>query len=136
MDEKLTLRQRFSGFARYCADLSGSPYAFAAAASLLVLWVLSGPFFGFSDTWQIYINTVTTIVTFLLVFLIQHSQNHDTRALQVKLDELIRATHGAHNLIMQSETRTEEELKVLSEHYAALAQKSQPQSENPATHLS
>ena len=84
-------------FASETARLSGRPLAFALAVALIVVWGVTGPLFGFSDTWQLVINTGTTIVTFLMVFLIQHTQNRDTLALQVKLAELIIAMHGAHN---------------------------------------
>jgi len=88
---------------------------------LVVIWLITGPLFGFSDTWQLVINTATTIVTFLMVFLIQHTQNRDTDALQVKLDELIRAIEGANNALLDLEEMEEEELELLRAHYANLA---------------
>src|SRR5476651_1052922 len=98
---------RFSGIA---TKWSGSSAAFAIACLIIIIWLISGPFFGFSDTWQLVINTGTTIVTFLMVFLIQHAQNHDARAMQLKLDELLRAGKSARNSMVDVEERSEEEL--------------------------
>jgi low affinity Fe/Cu permease len=111
----------FSRFAKAASRISGRTYSFAAAAALIVAWLASGPLFGFSDTWQLVINTATTIVTFLMVFLIQNTQNRDTEAIQVKLDELIRATKGAHNALLDLEELDEEILDRLRERYEALA---------------
>ena len=114
-------RLRFSDFARRLAAWTGRPSAFAVAAAAVALWALSGPLFGFSDTWQLVINTSTTIITFLMVFLIQNTQNRDTEAIQIKLDELIRATQGAHNALLDLEHLEDEELERYRKHYAALA---------------
>jgi low affinity Fe/Cu permease len=111
----------FSRFAKAASRFTGRPLSFALAGGVVVLWLVSGPLFGFSDTWQLVINTGTTIVTFLMVFLIQNSQNRDTEALQIKLDELIRATQGAHNALLDLEELEEETLDTLRERYAALA---------------
>ena len=114
-------RLRFSDFARRLAMWTGRPFAFLIAAAAVVLWALCGPLFGFSDTWQLVINTSTTIITFLMVFLIQNTQNRDTEAMQIKLDELIRATQGAHNALLSLEHLEDEELERYRRHYAALA---------------
>jgi low affinity Fe/Cu permease len=89
--------------------------------AIIVLWAISGPLFGFSDTWQLVINTATTIVTFLMVFLIQNTQNRDTEAIQVKLDELIRATKGAHNALLDLEELEDDEVDKFRDKYQALA---------------
>ena len=112
---------KFDRFARFGSKISGRPLAFNVAIILVAVWLLSGPIFGFSDTWQLVINTATTIITFLMVFLIQHTQNRDTDALQVKLDELIRAVEGANNALLDLEEMEEEELEILRTHYAKLA---------------
>jgi low affinity Fe/Cu permease len=116
-------RFRFSEFARRLAVVSGRPAAFMLAAGAVLVWVLSGPLFGFSDTWQLVINTSTTIITFLMVFLIQNTQNRDTEAMQIKLDELIRATQGAHNALLDLEHLDDEELERYLRHYAELAKR-------------
>jgi low affinity Fe/Cu permease len=111
----------FANLARHLATLAGRPAAFALAALAVLLWAASGPFFGFSDTWQLVINTSTTIITFLMVFIIQNTQNRDTAAIQIKLDELIRATQGAHNAILDLEQLDEEQLKRYLQRYEELA---------------
>ena len=112
---------KFDRFARFAAKISGRALAFNIAIALVAIWFITGPIFGFSDTWQLVINTATTIITFLMVFLIQHTQNRDTDALQVKLDELIRAVEGANNALLDLEEMEEEELEILRTHYAKLA---------------
>jgi low affinity Fe/Cu permease len=113
----------YSKFAKVTARLSGRPATFAWAVLLIIAWLVSGPLFGFSDTWQLVINTATTIVTFLMVFLIQNTQNRDSHALQIKLDELIRATQGAHNALLDLEELEEKELDRFRERYAKMAQR-------------
>lgn len=113
----------FTRFAKATSRVTGRPVAFATAVAALVVWAASGPFFGFSDTWQLVINTGTTIVTFLMVFLIQNTQNRDSEALHVKLDELIRATRGAHNALLDLEELEEEELDKIRADYEKLAEK-------------
>ncbi|MEO5960461.1 MAG: low affinity iron permease family protein [Opitutaceae bacterium] len=114
----------FSRFARWTAATTGRPSAFLVAALVIVAWAVTGPIFGYSDTWQLVINTGTTIVTFLMVFLIQHTQNRDSQALHVKLDELIRAVSGAKNGLIDLDDLTDEELTRVQRHYTNLARKS------------
>ena len=111
----------FDRGAKWTAHAAGRPITFSLAAGVVLLWLVSGPLFGFSDTWQLVINTSTTIITFLMVFLIQSTQNRDTAALQVKLDELIRTTKGAHNALLDLEELSEEELEEIRGHYEHLA---------------
>jgi len=106
---------------RDVTTFTGSSWAFAVAALIIVGWLVSGPFFHYSDTWQLVINTGTTIVTFLMVFLIQRSQNKDSLALQLKLNEIVAALVGASNRLIDIEDLTEQELRALHEHYKVLA---------------
>ncbi|MEZ0262740.1 MAG: low affinity iron permease family protein [Alphaproteobacteria bacterium] len=127
MAEKPSCKRRgpkgaFTCFTAAAAEWTGSPFAFLLAALLIIGWASSGWFFQFSETWQLVINTTTTIVTFLMVFLIQSTQNRDTHALQLKLDELIRATHGAHNALLDIEELSEGELLALRDKYEELAE--------------
>ncbi len=101
----------FTNLSQKTASLAGSPYAFGVAAAFIVVWGASGPLFGFSDTWQLVVNTATTIITFLMVFLIQNSQNRDSAAVEAKLDEIIRATEGARMQLIGIEHLTEEEVE-------------------------
>src|ERR1700741_1352640 len=101
----------FDRFARLGSHFAGHPLAFAGAVGLIVLWLFGGPLFGFSDTWQLVINTATTIITFLMVFVIQNPQNRDSAAIQIKLDELVRAVEGAHNGLLNLENLSETELE-------------------------
>jgi low affinity Fe/Cu permease len=112
----------FDRFSKGTAHSAGHPLAFVAAAALILLWLVSGPLFGFSDTWQLVINTTTTIVTFLMVFVIQNTQNRDGAAVQIKLDELIRAVEGAHNGLLDLEELSEAELEAFRKKYLALAE--------------
>ena len=114
---------RYSILARRCARLCGRPITLLMAAAFVVIWGLTGPVFGWSDTWQLVANTATSIITFLMVFLIQSSQNRDARALQIKLDELIRATRGAHNSLLDLEELEEHELRMFQDRYEALARR-------------
>jgi low affinity Fe/Cu permease len=113
----------FGRLARQGARWAGHPFAFGVAAGGILVWGLSGPLFQFSDTWQLVINTTTTIITFLMVFLIQNSQNRDSEAVQLKLDELIRATKAAHNVLLGIEELNEDELERLKAHYQELAKR-------------
>jgi len=119
----------FSRFASGTARAVGHPAAFTIAVALVAVWALSGPVFGFSDTWQLIINTTTTIVTNLIVFLIQNTQNRDTAALQLKIDELIRATEGAHNAVLDFEELSESDLARIRDRYESLAQKARKERE-------
>ncbi len=109
MESKRKLIENFSELAGGAANLMGSPSAFIIATAACIIWAVSGPFFHYSDTWQLVINTATTVLTFLAVFLIQHSQNRDGRAIQLKLDELIKSTKSASNRLIDLEHCTEEE---------------------------
>ena len=111
----------FPSFARSMANASGKPATFVIAVLVIIVWAVTGPIFGYSDTWQLVINTSTTIVTFLMVFIIQNTQNRDTQALQLKLDELIRVTKGAHNLMLDLEQLDDEHLERLRQVYEKLA---------------
>jgi low affinity Fe/Cu permease len=111
----------YSRFAKSASHFCGRPRTFMLAAAVIVVWIVTGPIFKFSDTWQLVINTGTTIVTFLMVFLIQNTQNRDTQAIQIKLDELIRATEGAHNALLDLEEIEEEALDSFRKKYQELA---------------
>jgi low affinity Fe/Cu permease len=111
----------FARAAKWTARATGHPAAFGIAVLVILTWAVTGPLFGFSDTWQLIINTGTTIATFLMVFLIQNTQNRDTAALQLKLDELVRVTKGAHNALLDLEELSENELDRVRKRYEALA---------------
>ena len=117
----MTWSQRFDAIAKASSRFTGRPMAFALAVALIVGWLLLGPLFGFSDTWQLVINTATTIVTFLMVFVIQNTQNRDTEAMQIKLDELIRATEAANNAMLDLEELDERTLDAIRARYEAMA---------------
>jgi low affinity Fe/Cu permease len=111
----------FGRFAKFTSRASGHPSTFALAVGLIIVWGTTGPVFHFSDTWQLFINTGTTIVTFLMVFLIQNTQNRDSAAMHVKLDELLRAVQGAETGLADLEDLTEEELDAFKRRYVTLA---------------
>ncbi len=111
----------FARFAKWTAHAAGHPVTFGVAVLIILGWALTGPAFHFSDTWQLVINTGTMIVTFLMVFLIQNTQNRDSAATQLKLDELIRAVQGAHNALLDLEELTEDDLNRIRAHYEELA---------------
>ena len=110
----------FRKFSHKTSEIVGSPWSFIAALAIIVIWALTGPIFHFSDTWQLVINTGTTIVTFLMVFLIQRSQNKDALAIHLKLNEIVAALEGASNRLIDVEDLTEDEIKTLHTHYQSL----------------
>jgi low affinity Fe/Cu permease len=116
-------RSWFSRFANTTARASGREGTFALALGVIIIWAVTGPIFDYSDTWQLIINTGTTIVTFLMVFLIQNTQNRDSEAMHVKMDELIRAFEGAHNALLDLEELDEETLDMIRDRYRKLAAK-------------
>ena len=120
----LTTRHQawFTRFAKWTARASGRPLTFTIAVLVIAVWGITGPLFGFSDTWQLIINTGTTIITFLMVFLIQNTQNRDSEAIQVKLDELIRLSKGGHNVLLDLEELEDEELDRIRASYRKIAE--------------
>ncbi|HEX2116511.1 MAG TPA: low affinity iron permease family protein [Alphaproteobacteria bacterium] len=119
----MKLNDAFFHFSRGAARHVGQPAAFVLAILVIAAWAITGPIFQWSDTWQLIINTGTTIVTFLMVFLIQNTQNRDSEAIHLKLDELIRATKRARNSLLDLEEGTEEEIKALREEFVKLAER-------------
>ncbi len=114
-------RSKFTRFAKWTSRITGRPIAFVICVAIIAIWATTGPIFRFSDTWQLVINTSTTIITFLMVFLIQNTQNRDSEAIHLKLDELIRANRGAHNALLDMEELEDEDLDRLREGYEELA---------------
>lgn len=127
-EELMNSQERFSHFARYISHLSGQPACFIFACGSVLGWLMLGHYFSFSDTWQLVINTGTTIVTFLMVFLIQNTQNRDGEAIQIKLDELIRVQKGAHKSLLDLEDLTEDQLNHVKDEYEDLARLSRSES--------
>jgi len=121
-------------FSRAATEWSGGSWAFAMAVGVILAWGATGPLFGFSDTWQLVINTGTTIVTFLMVFLIQRAQNHDNEAVQLKLNELVAALAGASNHLINVEELTEDELRTIHRHFHKLARLARADASATATH--
>lgn len=119
------VKDAFRIFARTSSAILGSAWAFTAAVVIILVWALTGPTFGFSDTWQLIINTGTTIVTFLMVFLIQNTQNRDAKAVHLKLDEIIRALKGARNELVDLETLSDEDLAKLEEQFQRIRKKAE-----------
>ena len=115
----------FRVFAHRSAVMLGSAWAFTGAVLVILVWILTGPTFHFSDTWQLIINTATTVITFLMVFLIQNTQNRDSKAIQLKLDELIRAVKGARNQLVDLEDLSDEELKKLEKQFQSMRKRAE-----------
>lgn len=122
MVRKKSKTQFFENFASKASKAVGSPYAFVIALSLVIVWAICGPFFDFSETWQLVINTGTTIITFLMVFLIQKSQNKDSLAIQLKLNELVASNEKSSNRLVDIESMTEEEMMIVQKYYQKLSE--------------
>ena len=132
-DSFCIVRDAFRCFAQRSSSVLGSAWAFCGAVLVIIVWLITGPTFHFSDTWQLIINTATTVVTFLMVFLIQNTQNRDAKAVHLKLDELIRAMKGARNQLVDLEELSDDDLKKLEEQFQRLrkrAEGSRPRSDN------
>jgi len=123
MKQKSLKRSLFARFAQNAARITGKPASFFTALMIIVIWAVTGPIFDFNDTWQLVINTSTTIITFLMVFLIQNAQNRDSMAVQLKLDELLRAVKGAHNSLIDLEALEEFELEAIRCKFEEVAHK-------------
>lgn len=128
------LKRVFTRFSKMFTKAAGSPFATISAMTVILLWLVSGPLFKFSDTWQLVINTGTTIITFLMVFIIQQSQNRDSLAIQIKLNELIAANEKASNRLVDVEDLTEDELEVLKKFYIRLAERIKKEKNIKASH--
>ncbi|QDQ28798.1 low affinity iron permease family protein [Chitinimonas arctica] len=122
----------FTQLAKQIASFTGKPVTFSVALGLVLVWAISGPMFDFSDTWQLVINTSTTIITFLMVFLIQNTQNRDTEALQIKLDELIYSLEESNNALLDLEELDEEQLDKIRQRYVRLAKKTRAEADEEA----
>ncbi len=120
------MKELFRKFSNRTSEMVGSPWAFLLAVATIIVWAVSGPLFGFSDTWQLVINTGTTIITFLMVFLIQNTQNRDAKAIHLKLDELIRAIAAARTGMVDLENLSDDELKELQDQFARLREQQKP----------
>jgi low affinity Fe/Cu permease len=125
----MKLSALFKRFATAAARATGKPITFVLAALIIIVWSASGPLFGFSDTWQLVINTGTTIITFLMVFLIQNTQNRDSEAMHIKMDEMIRAIEGAHNALLDLEELEDDDLDRIRKRYRKLAKKARDEIE-------
>lgn len=132
--KKKGIAGKFDKFSSKVTHITGTPSAFITALGIIVVWGITGPLFHFSDTWQLVINTGTTIITFLMVFVIQQAQNKESMAMQLKLNELIAATKGASNRVIDIEDLTEEELIILKKFYVKLSKLAHQQSDIGATH--
>ncbi|HEY6248111.1 MAG TPA: low affinity iron permease family protein [Pyrinomonadaceae bacterium] len=126
----MTLNESFRRFSAYAAGVLGSPWLFVMNVMLILIWLLSGPFFHFSDTWQLLVNTATTVFTYLAVFLIQNTQNRDAKAVHLKLDELISSVAGARNRLVDLEDLSDEELAQLQDQFRKLRQRAKQNKED------
>jgi low affinity Fe/Cu permease len=124
----------FERISHYCSVFTGSTYAFILASSVIVIWLVTGPLFDFSDTWQLVINTGTTIITFLMVFLIQRAQNKDAKAVHLKLNELIASLKGPSNRLINVEELTEEEIRILSNYFLKLSEMAKKEQDLSQSH--
>lgn len=124
----------FERFSHYCTTFTGSTAAFMIAVGLIVIWLITGPIFNFSDTWQLVINTGTTIITFLMVFLIQRAQNKDSKAVHLKLNELIASLQGPSNRLVDVESLSEEEIAMLAQFYHRLSERAKKDRDLTASH--
>jgi low affinity Fe/Cu permease len=129
------VRDAFRVFAHRSSAMLGSAWAFSAAVLVILLWLVTGPVFHFSDTWQLIINTATTVITFLMVFLIQNTQNRDAKAMHLKLDELIRAVEGARNELVDLENLSDEDLKKLEEQFQRMRERAESDDASPSRHV-
>jgi low affinity Fe/Cu permease len=130
-DQRLNMNELFRKFSHRTSALVGSPWAFILAISTIIVWAITGPLFQFSDTWQLVINTSTTIVTFLMVFLIQNTQNRDAKAIHLKLDEIIRSIEAARNTMVDLEDLSDEELDKLQEEFVKFRKEQAEDSTQP-----
>ena len=129
------VRDAFRCFAQRASILLGSAWAFTGAVLVILVWILTGPTFHFSDTWQLIINTATTVITFLMVFLIQNTQNRDAKAMHLKLDELIRAIKNARDELVDLEDLSDEELKKLEEQFRRTRKRAENNEASPSRHV-
>ena len=130
----MNFKSHFYRFSKWASHAVGQPMAFVLAAAVVVAWAASGKFFGFSDTWQLVINTGTTIVTFLMVFLIQRSQNKESMAVQLKLNELVASKKGASNRLIDVEDLSEQELRILHQHFRQLVEMAKKETDLTSSH--
>jgi low affinity Fe/Cu permease len=121
----------FANFAQWVSHVTGRPVTFLTAIAIILMWAIMGPFVGYSDTWQLVINTATTIITFLMVFVIQNTQNRDTAAMHIKIDELIRVTRNARNVLLDLEELDDKTLELLRKDYEKLARKAKSHTSAP-----
>jgi low affinity Fe/Cu permease len=126
--------RRLEAFSSWATAVTGSTLGFSFAALLIIVWLVTGPIFGFSDTWQLVINTATTIVTFLMVFLIQRSQNKESMAVQLKLNELVASKKGASNRLIDVEDLSEQELRILHQHFRQLVEMAKKETDLTSSH--